>query len=524
MQRRAAAASTTASPSDYVSTTNSTFVGNTPSTVLFFLAMTVGVAIACLFIFFTARYFVRARFGLHLYSTASRGMFFSPRALPEAPTVAYSDREIHEHLEYLRTHHFLRDDFLERRLYSQQGRRRRRRRRRRGRFAKMKKLTPDEVEKLFPPCRYADWLADGDDQTAADVHSASSHPAPKDLASLATSVSMEAREKELPAAGSALLSQLSNTQTDAEFDVVDLVHAPPPAAHDSDLHRRTELHFDSGSCLICLEQYEPDDTVRGLICGHVYHAECVDPWLTRRRACCPICKRDYYKEEGSATGNIEERGAERGEAGAEETAEERSEPGTERAGERSVEASNAEAGTDVTEGNREGSPESVASPLAHVDTRLTAATDDTFGEPHAFEDLNFDHIRADQNIQALFNELVPLSERVRVLLAEHPDLNMETRARQMATKKYGTFLKVFFWRIMGISKDDLYNWAVIRIYQEELASLGAQSASRTTAEAPAASRRQSVEMTEMRDLRSEVSTPVSHEDAEHLQRTVEERV
>lgn len=48
------------------------------------------------------------------------------------------------------------------------------------------------------------------------------------------------------------------------------------------------------ACAICLDNIEDSDDVRGLTCGHTFHSVCLDPWLTSRRACCPLCKKDYY--------------------------------------------------------------------------------------------------------------------------------------------------------------------------------------------------------------------------------------
>ncbi|CAN6643372.1 hypothetical protein TRVA0_020S00166 [Trichomonascus vanleenenianus] len=50
-------------------------------------------------------------------------------------------------------------------------------------------------------------------------------------------------------------------------------------------------------CLVCLSSYETGEEVRRLkLCGHLFHQECIDQWLTTGRNSCPLCRGEGVKK------------------------------------------------------------------------------------------------------------------------------------------------------------------------------------------------------------------------------------
>ena len=71
-----------------------------------------------------------------------------------------------------------------------------------------------------------------------------------------------------------------------------------------------------GVCAVCQCEWEEHDQVRVLPCGHQFHTCCVDRWLSKHKACCPLCKADVCPSAEAGRGEGRQRGAQRAAVGA----------------------------------------------------------------------------------------------------------------------------------------------------------------------------------------------------------------
>ncbi|KAJ4704644.1 E3 ubiquitin-protein ligase RING1-like [Melia azedarach] len=58
-------------------------------------------------------------------------------------------------------------------------------------------------------------------------------------------------------------------------------------------------------CAVCREPFELNSEAREMPCKHIYHAQCIFPWLSMRNS-CPLCRRELPTEENGGTGDSEE--------------------------------------------------------------------------------------------------------------------------------------------------------------------------------------------------------------------------
>ncbi|XP_037462330.1 RING-H2 finger protein ATL46-like [Triticum urartu] len=64
-------------------------------------------------------------------------------------------------------------------------------------------------------------------------------------------------------------------------------------------HNMTGGGEEAATCSVCLGVFQPGEAVRLLpACMHLYHVECIDPWLDAHST-CPLCRSDADPMDGA---------------------------------------------------------------------------------------------------------------------------------------------------------------------------------------------------------------------------------
>ena len=200
-----------------------------------------------------------------------------------------------------------------------------------------KLMTMDEVNEKFPMLKYKNWVASRAEEGLPTRGGVSAPPSRPGSLRDVDGVAPELPSKERNSIDDRPTTSVTGTVTEKQPEKKPSTHAPkestsstvnaPPrtstdahlvptvsesatiskepnrASQDED--EEDDEHINAAlppecmgtsgdTCAICIDTLEDDDDVRGLTCGHAFHAVCLDPWLTSRRACCPLCKADYY--------------------------------------------------------------------------------------------------------------------------------------------------------------------------------------------------------------------------------------
>lgn len=59
-------------------------------------------------------------------------------------------------------------------------------------------------------------------------------------------------------------------------------------------YQSSNLNVDAHEkqCTVCQDDYQDDDDVRILPCGHIFHKDCIDTWLLNYNYKCPVCRKE----------------------------------------------------------------------------------------------------------------------------------------------------------------------------------------------------------------------------------------
>ncbi|KAI3630116.1 hypothetical protein MIR68_011551 [Amoeboaphelidium protococcarum] len=101
--------------------------------------------------------------------------------------------------------------------------------------------------------------------------------------------------------------QYKRPQSDGEIDLGDYKSAASSKTalerssslrtihHKPDDIRQSVIRLAT-NCSICIDDFEEGNELKVLQCGHVFHSDCLQPWLCEKSGVCPLCKLNIAQE------------------------------------------------------------------------------------------------------------------------------------------------------------------------------------------------------------------------------------
>lgn len=255
--------------------------GSLTTTIIFVVIITFAGSVIVGLTLLSTRYSIRNHYGIYDPVFKSRKRFVSSMN-PNAPIYVIHPYIIYNNMTYLM---YGNSNLNGRRI----------------RVKKLEVLTEEQLEDFFPFETYKNWLDSGRDEVTGRNKDKVGYMETFDSNSMVEVVPSNIEHTEM------------NPEKDlgiVETDITDLELKETYRSESSNTLSSTSQpqakHFTSGLCAICLEDLNDEDIVRGLLCGHVFHRVCIDPWLTHRKGYCPTCKKDLYVEVNKLNVNTRE--------------------------------------------------------------------------------------------------------------------------------------------------------------------------------------------------------------------------
>eukprot|EP00039_Didymoeca_costata_P029942 m.27156 g.27156 ORF g.27156 m.27156 type:complete len:173 (+) comp7868_c0_seq2:93-611(+) len=116
-----------------------------------------------------------------------------------------------------------------------------------------------------------------------------------------------------------LTTQVSRILIELDRDSNDVTKIPASQKFISELehvHPCSEDIAEHAQCPVCMVPLEEEDIIVALSCDHIFHPDCVVPWLQKRNN-CPVCRQEFptddpsYEAKKKESQRAEEREAER---------------------------------------------------------------------------------------------------------------------------------------------------------------------------------------------------------------------